>query len=492
VRRSALATRSPAEPAAPGPRLHPAVAAGCLGALLIGAASAAGGAAGLAAALVALVVLAAGLLPMLRRPTFVRTGWPAVEAPVLLLLLSTLVFRIRDLSSIESSPLDSAGLFRVGCEALAVGLAGVALLTTARPSGRPLRSRPVRLYAGYALTVLLGAVGTSSDPLLTGFYGAEVVAVLLVMHAAVRTAGGEALRRIEALIYWFQVALMASVWVGVAAFPAQAVHHVASPLPWQVLGVYPVFAANAVGTLGASMAIWSLARLLTPAAEGGPNRLVSGCVALVGFATLVAAQYRTGYVGFAVALVLLLLLRGRRTLATAAVAAGIVIVALGPSVGDAQPFLLRGDTPQQAEQLNSRLEWWTLAVPVWRRSPVIGGGLLTATRVEILDPLGRGDTSTIHSTWVEVLVGTGLVGLAFLGSAFLVLMWRSLREALSAGGRVVPFLVMTVIAVRSFTGTTFEASGRSAILFLAFAFALGDRRWDRWAAGPVRAVRARR
>jgi O-antigen ligase len=178
----------------------------------------------------------------------------------------------------------------------------------------------------------------------------------------------------------------------------------------------------------------------------------------------------------------------------AAVAAGIAVVALGPSVGDAQPFLLRGDTPQEAEQLNSRLEWWTLAIPVWRRSPVIGGGLLTATRVDILDPLGRGDTSTIHSTWVEGLVGTGLVGLAFLGSAFLVLMWRTLREALSPGGRVVPLVVMTVIAVRSFTGTTFEASGRSLVLVLAFAYALRDRRpgevpGDR---GPAHVARDRR
>ncbi|MGH2530231.1 MAG: O-antigen ligase family protein [Actinomycetota bacterium] len=422
------------------------------------------------------------VLPAAPARTMSRSGYLAVEVPVLALLASGLVFRLRGTEEILDNPLDTAGLFRVAFLGLALFLAAVGFIN-GRQSG--IRSRPFRLYALYAATTLFGVAG-SPVPLLTIFHAGELFITLFVFVAAVRSAGPEAPLRIEATIYWFQVILMGTVWLSIILFPAQAITPVNSPIPWQIQGVFPAVPSNGVGTLGAILALWSLGRFLSPVAERSSPRLSLG-IAAAGFVTLVAAQYRTGYVAFAVGLFILLALRRRAVLAAFVLAAGVGLVLLGQGFAEeAEPLLLRGQSPQEASQLSSRLEWWSLAIPVWQESPLVGRGLLTATRFEVLGEIGREETSTIHSTWVEALVGTGVVGITFLAASFLVLLRRAIRCALAPAGRIVPLIVLTVVAIRSVTGTTFEASGRSLLILLVFALILDDSHtWVRSRATPT-------
>ena len=65
----------------------------------------------------------------------VRPGFIAVEVPVLLLLLSTLVFRGRSADELAYNPLDPAAQFRVLCVALALMLGALALIS--RPYAAP-------------------------------------------------------------------------------------------------------------------------------------------------------------------------------------------------------------------------------------------------------------------------------------------------------------------------------------------------------------------
>jgi O-antigen ligase len=396
----------------------------------------------------------------------------AVEVPVLAVLVSGLVFRVRANEQITENPLDTAGLFRVAFLGLALLLAAVAFMN-GRHAAIP--SRPIRLYTLYAVTALVGAA-SSAVPLKTLFHVGELFIILFVFVAAVRSAGPEAPPRIEATIYWFQVALMASVWLGVILFPGQALLPVESPIPWQLVGVIPAVASNGVGTLGAVLAVWSLSRFFSPHAERASPRL-SLAIAAAAFVTLVAAQYRTGYIAFVVGVVILLALRRRAILVALVLAAGIGLVVLGQSFAqEAQPVLLRGESPTEASRLSGRLDFWTHAIPVWQESPLFGRGLLTATRFEVLGAIGRDETSTIHSTWVEALVGTGVVGVALLAASYLVVLRRAFRSAVAPTGRVVPLVVLIVIAIRSVTGTTFEASGRSLLTLLVFALVLNDSR----------------
>jgi O-antigen ligase len=403
-----------------------------------------------------------------------------VEVPVLLLLASSLVWRVRTTDDIAADPLDAAGQIRVGCVGLAGLLALTALVWPARSETRVGRAPlPFRLYGAYVLVVFAGAP-LSVQPLLTAYRGVELATAVLVLLAARQSLGVEAIPRIGTTLYWFLVALVGSVWAGVVLFPSLAVQPLlneAAPVPWNIQGVYPSIASNGVGTLGMTLAIWSLARA-TAGGGGRPLRpVVAYALAGVGVATLLASQYRTGYGALAIGVAVLLALRNRRMLVVSILlGAAIWMAFLGPQLLEqAAPFLLRGQTTEEARGLTSRVEWWEASIPVWERSPLVGRGLLTGTRFEVLARLGLRDTGGIHSTWVEVLVGTGLIGLGLLLASVAVSVRRALTLALTPGGAVLPLLLLTVMLVRSVTGNTFESfQGLETVTFLWLALSLGD------------------
>jgi O-antigen ligase len=413
-------------------------------------------------------------------PDHLKAGYLAVEVPLVLLLLSTLVFRLRDAETLAADPLDSAAFFRVGCVAAALLLSILALCYNDRTVGEPVRSRPFRLYGFYAAVVFIGAP-LSVIPISTAYRGLEVAAGWLVLLAAIRTMGRAALPRIEMTVYWFTVAMAASIWVGIVVFPGQAVGSTdfllgESPLPWQLVGVMPSISSNGVGTIGATLLLWSLGYRLGPPRNYGPRARVASALALLGLITLIGAQYRTGYVAAAVGLLVLVVMRKPELLVGVIIAGVVAAVLWGSTIlQTAEPYALRGQTAETATQLSGRLYWWEHAIPVWRESPIVGKGLLTATRFEVFEQIGLGMTSGLHSTWLEALVGTGIVGAGLLAGALLITLRRALGEALKPGGRLVPLLLLTMITVRSVTGTTFEVFDPVAILFLAIALSLPDR-----------------
>lgn len=402
-------------------------------------------------------------------------GWLGVEAPVLLLLVSTLVWRVRPASDIAADPLDSAGAFRVACVGLA-GLLGViaVLVPGAGARARPL-SLPFRLYLLYITVVFAGALLSVNLP-LTAYRCVELVACVLVLLGARMRLGASAVPRIEATLYWFTVALLASVWIGVVFFPDQAIQHFSRtvPIPWSIQGVYPAVSSNSVGTLGATLTVWSLTRMDRFGRRVAPRRVLGGGLAAVGILSLLVAQYRTGYVALALALTVLLLVRRRRSLAALLIVVAIGIAVWTPSlIQRATPYALRGTSVQEAKGLDSRVNWWSAALPVWRESPLLGRGLLTATRFEVFARLGLETTSSIHGTWIEALVGTGLLGSTLLALSFLTAL-RGASALAVRQGRALPLMLLTVMGVRSFTGPTFESFSQQTMMLLWIALVLAE------------------
>lgn len=421
--------------------------------------------------------------PRLARAARLPTGYFAIEVPFVLLLLSTLVFRIRDAEALAENPLDSAAQVRLACIGGAALLGWIALLRTPVTWERTPIPPAVFLLGVYVAVVILGAP-LSVDLPLTAYRGVELAVGLLVVVAAMRFAGGEALWRIERTLYGFVVLLVGSVWLGVLVFPGEAVARDVEPIPFQLQGVLPAVASNGVGELGVILMLWSLGLRMSGRSGGHLNLAL---IAL-GAVTLVAGQYRTGYLAVTVALALLLATRERKVLALVALAGVLAATVWSASslTRAAEPYVLRGDTREEARELSGRLDYWDHALPVWRESPVLGNGLLTGTRFEVLAPLGHTTTSTIHSTWVEALVGTGVVGIGLLVAALAVL-WRSAaRDLLSPRGLVYPSLLLVVVTVRSFTGPTFEVFGTASLLVLVLAFVL-HRREHEPRIGPARA-----
>jgi O-antigen ligase len=427
-----------------------------------------------------ITVLFAAAAIVIHRLDRTRPGYLAIEVPVLLILLSTLTLRYsfaggpQSAAQLTENPFDIFSLFRLACTGMAAALGLLALTSPRARSAERLTTRPARFYSAYALVAFMGLV-VSVNPLLTTYRATEMVAGLLVVAGAYRTGGKEALQRIEAMVFWYSVLMMASSWVGAFAFGG--LERINSPIPVRLVGIFPHISSNTLGYLGVVVALWSMARLLARGREFGPRPAVS--ILLLGFSlvTLVAAQYRTGYAMFVAGAAILLLVSGRKLLAGMAVVVVLVITMSGSGMfEEAQPYLLRGQDTERASRLSGRVTYWSAALPVWRESPIIGGGLQTASRLVVLNDLDteKGAATNLHSTWVEALVGTGLVGVTLLALALLTAWWRSLVRVLAGTGRIVPAVILTALIVRTLTGGSIEGGGDTQLFFLTLAFGLRD------------------
>jgi O-antigen ligase len=417
-----------------------------------------------AAALSMLIALGALAL---RNPSYL-----GLEIPVTLLLATTVSFRFRTAEQLASNPLDAQGIFRLACNALAIGLSlNVLLFSDRRAEAGPQTTRPVRFYLVYAVVAAAG-IATSVLPLLTGYRVMELITPIAVVAAAYQARRWQGLQKLLSIIYWYLVIVCGSVWMSFLLFPAKALDRVPGPIPYRIHGVFPWVSSNALGTMGVILFFWSLAKALAPEKEGGPRRSIALGIATFGFVCVIAAQYRTGYVALVVVGGLFLVLRRKKLLAASAVALTASAVYFVPAVTDSVlPVLLRGADFEKASSMSGRITWWKLAIPVWQEHPIIGGGLQTATRFEVL-AANKHDVSNIHSGWVEALVGTGVVGVALLAASLITALKRATTEALKPGGRLAPILLLALIFVRSLTGGGFEQGGDTALLYLVIIWSL--------------------
>jgi O-antigen ligase len=382
---------------------------------------------------------------------------------ILSLLTSTLVWRVRDAQALASTPFDPAVLIRGGWEMLALGVATLTYLQSRRAGGVPL-GWPMRLMIAYCLAAVPGIV-LSAAPLLTFLRVVEIsvfVAVPVLLWEARGRRAAVAMR--DSVVMWLWILAIAA-WVN-GFIVTGALLQADSPIPWQLSSVWPVIAANSVGTIGAALGAISFARLLSHPTRKARRLALLGLA--FGVVTLVAAQYRTGYVALTAAvLVSLLVSRGRTRWALLALAiAAVFALTSRELVGQFGVAVLRGESWQEASDLSGRFVFWSAGLPVWQESPLFGQGLLTATRFEVLENLGQDLTSTIHGTWIEALVGTGLVGAGLLFAAFVAALKSAWLVALR--GFVEPLALMVTLGVRSLTGSTIEIAGFGVVGFAAF------------------------
>jgi O-antigen ligase len=408
-------------------------------------------------------------------PTRVRAGFLSIELPLILLLVSTLVLRSRTAASLEYDPLDPAAQFRVLC-VFAAAVLGIFAYSRAQANSDRRLPMPLKMYCLYVIVVFLGAP-LSLNLLLTAYRGVELAVGALVIIAAWKLHGRQMIPRFETVLFWFVVALIASAWLGLLLFPGEAASKFTNtlvPIQWQLNGVEPQIPANGLGLLGVILALWAPLRTWSPWRERILSRGAATLLCVLGVATVLAAQYRTGYIALTSGFLVLLFAKRRWLGLTLLVIAVAGLLSWKPSLlTESEPYVLRGQSVAEAEQLSGRLNFWAASIPVWETSPLLGRGLLTATRYEVLAPLGFDSTSSIHSTWVEALVGTGVAGTTLLFVSLAATVYLAVR-AVRRSNWVLPVVLLAALVVRSFTGSSVELFDFPVPLFLWMGLALWD------------------
>lgn len=363
-------------------------------------------------------------------------------------LLSGLVFRIRTSDQIADNPLDFAGLFRVGCLVAAVFLAGAGLLRCL-PRWKSL-AVSTRAYCLYVLAIPLGAL-YAVQPGLVAFRLLDVGAAFLVWVAISVHFRGDPIPVVRHLA-WFVGGLVATIMLGALLDPGRALRPTrGGVLPFRLAGVLPAISENGVGRLGLVVLAFALT-------SKRPKAWAVG----VGVGLILLAQYRTGYIG-AVVMLGLWLLANRSPLSKIALVVVVALSLVALRTPEFQNAWQRGES--SASTLSGRTVWWKEAVASSQRSSLVGIGLSSGTRFELFgERSGQSTLSTVHNTWVEAYVGTGVVGVALLGVAFVSavpLVWRAARRR----GLCFPLSTVGLVAVTSITGTTIELGGILTVLF---------------------------
>jgi O-antigen ligase len=210
---------------------------------------------------------------------------------------------------------------------------------------------------------------------------------------------------------WFLTfSLLVTVYLGVLILPQRAIVPVPGVVPFALEGVLPGISANAVGELSAILGIVAVTRM---ALKAGPRFLY---LPLFSFSmiTMVLAQSRSPIAAFSVALVVVLLL-SRRFGWLALVVSSLIVVLLSGYSEVVYAFFRRGQSIGVFKSLSGRTGYWEASLDAVRESPIGGFGGYAGGRYVTQATLGEDDmASTVHSAYVETLIGTGIVGLTIL------------------------------------------------------------------------------
>jgi O-antigen ligase len=344
-----------------------------------------------------------------------------------LVFLSGLVFRVRDTNTVQQNPLDMWALGRI----CIMGFIGYVLIVRLALKKTDWLSSLFRgtlgLLALYAFVALMSTIW-SVYPLWTLYKSLEYTIDLALLAAILFSI--KSIDDFKVLFDWTWVLigmLAASAWIGILIWPDYALRRDVGVLGIQLAGVLPAMETNAVGELGAILGIVAINRFMFV-----KDKRFYFIIFLIGMVTMILAQSRSPIIGFVVA-VSVMLFAARRIGPFVFTIMLMFMVLIFTGIADSfWDYFLRGQGREQFSTLSGRTYGWTLGWELFKIHPLQGFGAYAGGRFAVLTEVGNnmstGQWSSILNTWLETLIGVGLIGMVFLSLAFLRT-WKNLLEA---------------------------------------------------------------
>ena len=337
-----------------------------------------------------------------------------------------MTFRERDFQNARDNPLDAWALYRVAL----VGLAGGVLLWRAVTRRAQwlgsLFSGTILMMAAFPLAGIL-STAWSIYPAWTLYKSIELLIDISVLAAALAAAGTAG--HLKSLFDWnwvLLVGLQATVWVGAAMWPREALLQGVGTLGFQLAGVLPSISSNGVGHIAAILSVVALARMLDSGARRG-RVLMYLIVFLASLATLVFSQTRSALTAFLAAAALVLLL-SRRVDVIATTLATLVLVTASSFGSAFLTYFRRGQDAQLLESLSGRTDWWRFGWARFLERPWTGYGAFAGGRFASLAEMGDRFTSSLHNTYLEAMLGIGILGPLLVLACLIIVWWRMLTS----------------------------------------------------------------
>jgi O-antigen ligase len=351
---------------------------------------------------------------------------------LVVMFVGGLIFRSRTASEISQSPIDGLALFRIGCTLLVAGVLLFRLTFRKTHWVQFLFSGLIGLFSMFGLVCLVSTVW-SVNPAWTLYKSVEFLTDVAVVAAIAATL--DSVTDYRKLVNWTWILLgllVASAWLGAVVDPADALfadRYLGSVLPVRLVGVMPVVPCNDLSAISAILALVSLCRLWTGPSTHLGRKSWYRVLFAASMITLVITQTRGAYASFILGLVVLLIFMRRYVVLVlsgiTALVSGALLLAF-TNLGDKlRDFLLRGETPDQANGLSGRLEIWQVSIQKIMEKPLTGYGgfagsrfLLTRTTV----------SSNALNVYVDALLNVGVFGLSVLLILIALIGWQLFRS----------------------------------------------------------------
>ena len=348
----------------------------------------------------------------------------------MLTFVSAFVFRNRRAADIASEPLDAWAIYRVVIDVV------VAFVLLGRLALRRTHWVGSMLQGVIGMLTVFGLVSLASTvwsvyPTWTLYKSWEYLLDIAVLAAILATI--DSVDEYRSLFNWTWAlygVLLLSVWKDALLWPHEALYsdtvQSGALLGIRLDGIMPAVSANDVGTFAAILGLLSLARLF-PASQLQFHRPWYTLLLLGSLVTMVIAQTRTAIAGFLFGGLIILLFSQRAKLGAFLTFVLAPLVALCTMGGLIWSFLERGQTQEQMSSLSSRANWWAFAWQIYLERPLTGFGAYAAGRFAVMANLGQGLTSTMHSDYLETIVGSSIWGLIPFVVALLGTWWLLFR-----------------------------------------------------------------
>jgi exopolysaccharide production protein ExoQ len=363
-----------------------------------------------------------------------------------LLYVSTLVFRMREASAVQEQPLDTWALLRLVPE-LVVLFALMSQLIRKRPSWLTYLFRGLPLALTIYALVCAASAAWSVYPAWTLYKSIEFLLDLSVLVAVL--ANVQNMQQYKTLFNWawtiYAVELV-WVWMQWPLFPSQVFEDS------RLRGIYPATACNAVGESGAVLAIIALCRLLPLSGRrtDRSDRSFYGLLFAFGTASLLLSQTRNAVAALVVGIITTFILSKRIWWAVLIAVLGATLWFFTGAGTAIMSYLQRDQTEAAMQSLTGRLDLWTYAWEQWSLHPFTGLGAYAGGRFAVMTQIGW-DATTLHSDWMELLVGIGLLGLVPFAIALLGTCWFLLQSVgksfLNAEERQLAYEAAALLAV---------------------------------------------
>ena len=267
-----------------------------------------------------------------------------------------------------------------------------------------------RWMLAYALLAISSAA-YSIGPLISAYKGFEV---LVLVTAGIYLAGQ--LRRKEDLRWVLDVFsiillfLAVSVLVGVVLAPQEAFRAgtagEASAITRTVRGLLGAgINPSSVGGFGAFLLVSALVPIFDNSRRSGKTSL--WIVVVISTAVMLLAHSRTAIFGATAAVMMILIFKRKAMLAVSIATLGALII-LVTTFGDLiMAYIYRGQSQELFLSMSGRTYHWGLIFEEYLKSPIIGHGFYAGIRVLF-------GTSSADNTYLETLLGLGIVGVLFL------------------------------------------------------------------------------